>query len=214
MWISRQANFGISGFDNYIEARHIHHYRTLNFPCFTWKIYDAGVIRIIHCRSAAQAKDYHANALSQGDYFINDQDELAWRFYGRIAERLGIYGPVTKEAYDALCENLHPLTGSLLTSRKLDNQMTGYDINFHCPKSVSIVSPRWTTSCRSSCLEIILQENSYGKKWINPRTNVCEHSFLANNRSFSKAMVQATGDSLSCFPLLVSHIPGRTSGTG
>ncbi len=92
---------------------------------------------MIQCQSAAQAKDYHANALSQGDYFINDQ-EIAGRLYGRIAERLGIAGPVTKEVYNALCENLHPLTSKPLTSRKLDNRTIGYDINFHCPKSVSI----------------------------------------------------------------------------
>src|SRR5256885_1633470 len=97
------------------------------------------MIRMIQCQSAAQAKEYHANALSNGDYFINDQ-EVAGRFYGRIAVRLGVAGPVTKEAYDALCENLHPFTGELLTLRKLDNRTIGYDINFHCSKSVSIAA--------------------------------------------------------------------------
>jgi len=97
------------------------------------------MIRMIQCQSAAQAKEYHNDALSQGDYFINDQ-EVAGRFYGRVAERLGIAGPVTKMVYDLLCENINPETGQLLTSRKVDNRTIGYDINFHCPKSLSVLS--------------------------------------------------------------------------
>jgi len=97
------------------------------------------MIRMTQCQSAAQAKEYHKDALSQGDYFINDQ-EVAGRFYGCIADRLGIAGPVTKEVYDLLCENIHPHTGKLLTSRKIDNRTIGYDINFHCPKSLSVLS--------------------------------------------------------------------------
>ncbi len=96
------------------------------------------MIRMVQCRSAVQAKDYHKSALSTGNYFINDQ-EMAGRFYGRIAERLGIAGPISKDAYNALCENIHPRTGRLLTARKLFNRTIGYDINFHCPKSLSIL---------------------------------------------------------------------------
>jgi len=96
------------------------------------------MIRMIQSSSAGQAKAYFTDALMKSDYFVNDQ-ELQGRFEGRIAERLGITGMATKEGFFALCENKQPLTGETLTPRTKDERTTGYDINFHCPKSVSIV---------------------------------------------------------------------------
>lgn len=58
---------------------------------------------------------------------------------GRLAERLGINGPATKDVFYSLCENRHPKTGDKLTPRTKDQRTIGYDINFHCPKSVSVI---------------------------------------------------------------------------
>jgi conjugative relaxase-like TrwC/TraI family protein len=58
---------------------------------------------------------------------------------GRLAERLGISGVATKDIFFALCENRNPVTGKTLTPRLKDDRTVGYDINFHCPKSVSII---------------------------------------------------------------------------
>ena len=96
------------------------------------------MIRMIQSSNAAHAKAYFSQALSKSDYYINDQ-ELNGHIQGKLADRLGISGMATKETFFALCENVHPFTGEPLTPRTKDERTTGYDINFHCPKSVSIL---------------------------------------------------------------------------
>ncbi|MEO6684506.1 MAG: MobF family relaxase [Dyadobacter sp.] len=96
------------------------------------------MIRMIQSSSAAHAKVYFSQSLNQSDYYMDDQ-ELNGKIQGKLASRLGISGPSTKEAFFALCENVNPLTGDPLTPRKRDERTVGYDINFHCPKSVSIL---------------------------------------------------------------------------
>ncbi|MEJ7659604.1 MAG: MobF family relaxase [Hymenobacter sp.] len=96
------------------------------------------MIRMIQSTSAAHAKAYFAEALSKADYYLDDQ-ELNGRIQGKLAERLGVTGTATKETFFAFCENVNPTTGQPLTPRTKDERTTGYDINFHCPKSVSIV---------------------------------------------------------------------------
>ncbi|GAA3913604.1 hypothetical protein GCM10022209_02660 [Chitinophaga oryziterrae] len=85
-----------------------------------------------------QAKAYFADSLSQADYFINDQ-ELAGRFAGKLAARIGLNEKVSKEAFFAMCENKNPITGKNLTPYTKENRRVGYDINFHCPKSLSVI---------------------------------------------------------------------------
>lgn len=96
------------------------------------------MIRMIQSQSPQQAKAYFSEALNKADYYIHDQ-ELQGRFDGLLAERLGIVGPATKDVFFALAENRHPVTGERLTPRSKENRTTGYDINFHCPKSLSIL---------------------------------------------------------------------------
>lgn len=93
---------------------------------------------MIQNQSPGQAKAYFSEALAKGDYYINDQ-ELPGVWQGKLADRLGISGPTTKDSFFALCENRHPVTGDKLTPRMREDRRTGYDINFHCPKSVSIL---------------------------------------------------------------------------
>jgi conjugative relaxase-like TrwC/TraI family protein len=96
------------------------------------------MIRMIQSTSASHAKSYFTEALSKSDYYINDQ-ELQGSMRGRLAERLGINGPATKDVFFALCENRHPKTVDKLTPRTKDQRTIGYDINYHVPKSVSII---------------------------------------------------------------------------
>lgn len=96
------------------------------------------MIRMIPSRSAKQAKDYFEGALLKADYYLDDQ-EIKGSLNGKMAERLELSGPVTKDIFFALCENTHPHKGTPLTPRTKEERTTGYDINFHCPKSVSIV---------------------------------------------------------------------------
>lgn len=96
------------------------------------------MIRMIQSSSAGHAKAYYMNALSRSDYYMDDQ-ELNGRFQGKLAARLNVSGSVTRDVFHSLCENIHPVTGKNLTPRYKDERTVGYDINFHCPKSVSIL---------------------------------------------------------------------------
>ncbi len=97
------------------------------------------MIRMIQSMSSGHAKAYYTEALAKSDYYIDGQ-ELNGIFQGRLSERLGITGSVTKEAFFALCENRHPHTGLPLTPRTKQERKIGYDINFHVPKSVSVLN--------------------------------------------------------------------------
>ncbi|ACU63738.1 MobF family relaxase [Chitinophaga pinensis] len=96
------------------------------------------MLRMTQSRSAEQAKDYHNDALLKSDYYLNDQ-ELRGSFNGRLAKRIGINGPTDKFIFDALCENINPITLKPLTSRKSKVRTVGYDLTFCCPKSVSLL---------------------------------------------------------------------------
>ncbi|HYF32506.1 MAG TPA: MobF family relaxase [Chitinophagaceae bacterium] len=96
------------------------------------------MIRMVQSNSARHAKTYFSDALVKSDYFMDDQ-ELAGRFEGKLAERMGINGKALKEAFFALCDNRHPVTKDQLTPNTKANRIIGYDINFHCPKSVSLL---------------------------------------------------------------------------
>ncbi|GAB3732351.1 MobF family relaxase [Spirosoma lituiforme] len=93
---------------------------------------------MIASNSAGHAKQYFSEALSKPDYYLDDQ-ELAGRMQGKLAERLGLAGLVNKEVFHNLCDNIDPNTGKPLTPRTKENRVTGWDISFSCPKSISII---------------------------------------------------------------------------
>jgi conjugative relaxase-like TrwC/TraI family protein len=95
------------------------------------------MIRMIQIKSAAHAEDYFNDAFSHTGYYVNGQEQTG-RFQGKIADRLGLAGIATKQAFHALCNNINPVTGQSLTPRTTENRTVYYDINFHCPKSVSV----------------------------------------------------------------------------
>lgn len=96
------------------------------------------MLRMVQSQSAFQAKRYFSDALIKADYYLEDK-QCNGQIHGRIANRLGVAELAAKDIFFALCENLHPFTGETLTRRNVANRTVGYDINFHCPKSVSIV---------------------------------------------------------------------------
>lgn len=96
------------------------------------------MIRMIQSNSEAHAKAYFEDALTKSDYYIDDQ-ELSGRLQGRLQKRLGLGVDVTKDVFFALCENRNPISGDTLTPRTKAGRRVGYDINFHAPKSVSIL---------------------------------------------------------------------------
>lgn len=95
------------------------------------------MIRMIQSQSVQQAKSYFSEALLKADYFLNDQ-ELKGTFNGKLSHRLGLDAQVDKKQFHALCENRHPKHSEPITPRTKDERTVGYDISFHCPKSVSL----------------------------------------------------------------------------
>lgn len=91
---------------------------------------------MIQSTSAAAAKSYFDDGFAKGDYY-SDGQEIAGQWAGRGAARLGLTGTVERAAFAALCENRHPVTGARLTARNAAQRTVGYDLNFHCPKSLS-----------------------------------------------------------------------------
>ncbi|ADB38021.1 conjugative relaxase domain protein [Spirosoma linguale DSM 74] len=93
---------------------------------------------MIQSHSASGAKSYFSQALAKADYYLNDQ-ELQGVMHGKLAERLGLTGPVNKDVFFDLCDNVNPATGKSMTPRTNEHRTVGYDINFHCPKELSIL---------------------------------------------------------------------------
>ncbi|HEY3913044.1 MAG TPA: MobF family relaxase [Verrucomicrobiae bacterium] len=96
------------------------------------------MLRVIASRSARGAKEYFKQSLIREDYYSEGQ-EIRGDWHGMGAMKLGLSGAVTQEAFNALCDNKKPGFNERLTSRNYDNRRVGYDFNFHCPKSVSVV---------------------------------------------------------------------------
>lgn len=92
------------------------------------------MLRIVQNTSAAGAKNYYSTA----DYYTEGQ-ELVGEWRGKGAARLGLSGTIDKTDWDALCDNRHPKTGAKLMPRTKAERRIGYDFNFHCPKSLSVL---------------------------------------------------------------------------
>ena len=96
------------------------------------------MLRVIASRSVKDAKEYYGQALKREDYYTEGQ-EIRGEWQGVGAERLGLSGAVDQAAFEALCDNKRPGSDERLTQRNKGNRIVGYDFNFHCPKSVSVV---------------------------------------------------------------------------
>lgn len=84
--------------------------------------------------SAAAVKKYFELA----DYFSEGQETVG-QWIGGLAERLGLHGKVTKEAFERLCDNLHPFEDRPLTPRTNEERRIGTDMVFAGPKSFSVI---------------------------------------------------------------------------
>jgi conjugative relaxase-like TrwC/TraI family protein len=131
------------------------------------------MLRIIVSASVGQAKKYYSEGLTREGYYSEGQ-EMAGQWGGLAAEKLGLQGPVTKEAFAALCDNLNPATGKRLTGRTLDNRRVGYDFNFHVPKSVTLAyhwhkDERILTAFRESVQETMreMQQDAAARVRVN-----------------------------------------------
>ena len=96
------------------------------------------MLRITQSSSSAAAKSYYVSSLDREDYY-SDGQEIIGAWGGKLTEKLGLSGQVARDAFNKLCDNLNPTTGEQLTARNNEKRTVGYDINFHCPKSVSVL---------------------------------------------------------------------------
>ena len=94
-------------------------------------------------KNKAVAKVYFDEHLSHNDYYTQGE-VVAGRWIGRGVENLGLREgqPVERQAFMDLCDNVHPLTGKLLTQRlNADgNRRVFFDFTCGAPKSVSILA--------------------------------------------------------------------------
>lgn len=96
------------------------------------------MLRVVSHKSAAAASQYYSQGLSREDYY-SEKQEVAGKWHGKAAKLLGLSGKVSPEAFAALVDNRHPVTGEKLTPRMKAGRIVGYDLNFHAPKSLSIL---------------------------------------------------------------------------
>jgi conjugative relaxase-like TrwC/TraI family protein len=92
------------------------------------------MLRITQQQSSEAAKRYYATA----DYYSEGQ-EIVGHWGGDAARMLDLQGQVDKDAFDRLCDNVHPETGRSLTARTRSDRTVGYDFTFSVPKSVSLL---------------------------------------------------------------------------
>lgn len=100
------------------------------------------MLRVYQSTSAAQAKDYFKNELILGDYYSEGQ-EIAGIWGGKAADMMNLSGIVDQQAFNALVDNKYPettpLAGQKITPHDKPNRRPGYDLNFHAPKSLSLL---------------------------------------------------------------------------
>jgi conjugative relaxase-like TrwC/TraI family protein len=103
------------------------------------------MLRIFCSEDVSQARNYYTSSLKYeadpsklGQYYGQEQ-EVIGEWQGKGAERLGLNGKVDQAAFESLCDNKRPGTNDRLTPRTNDHRRVGYDFNFNCPKSVSVV---------------------------------------------------------------------------
>ena len=97
------------------------------------------MLRITECNSADAARSYYTQGLAREDYYAGGK-EAAGTWGGSGASRLGLEGAVEQREFGRLCDNRHPVTGDRLTPRTKQQRRVGYDLNFHAPKSVSLLA--------------------------------------------------------------------------
>ncbi len=119
------------------------------------------MLRMTTIVSAEGAKSYFREALSRGEYYADEKvldQEVLGEWDGLAAERLGLSGQVSRDAFESLCDNRIPQTGEQLTPRTKDQRRVGYDLTWSVPKSVSLAmelgrDPRIAEAFRESVRE-------------------------------------------------------------
>ena len=96
------------------------------------------MLRVRPFRDSAAAKAYYQSSLSKEDYY-SEGKKIAGIWHGKAAAKMGLEGEVKTRQFGALADNLHPVSGKKLTPRMRKDRIVAFDLNFHPPKSVSLL---------------------------------------------------------------------------
>src|SRR5436190_11316154 len=90
-------------------------------------------------KNLQNAKLYFGKHLGTGDAGLA---ATSAQWFGKGVGRLGLDSehPVTAQAFEQLCDNLHPVTGLKLTPLNLPDRRIYFDFVVSAPKSVSLLA--------------------------------------------------------------------------
>jgi conjugative relaxase-like TrwC/TraI family protein len=98
------------------------------------------VLTISNPLSAGQVTSYYTKSFANAkENYYTEGDVITGQWHGRLAERWGLIGAVTKEQYDRLAWGRDPWTGEQLV-RLVKGHRAGWDAVLSAPKSVSLVA--------------------------------------------------------------------------
>ena len=113
------------------------------------------MLTISKALSSSQAQSYHAKEFVSAEQNYWKQDgAVVGEWHGRLADRFGLFGPVSEEHFARLAEGQHPLTGEQLVRHRVVQEYersdgskvapvehrAGWDATFSAPKSVSLTA--------------------------------------------------------------------------
>ncbi len=93
-------------------------------------------------KNVATTKKYYTEHLARSEYY-SEANRVDVRWFGNGCHRLGLEPgtDVSQEAFERLCDNLHPVTGSKLTARqRTGDRRVCFDFVVSAPKSVSLMT--------------------------------------------------------------------------
>jgi conjugative relaxase-like TrwC/TraI family protein len=113
------------------------------------------MLTISKALNASQAATYHTkDFVSETQSYYAKDDALLGEWQGKLADRLGLSGTVSKADFMALANGQHPQTGEQMVKHRIASEQTnpdgsitktvehraGWDATFSAPKSVSLTA--------------------------------------------------------------------------
>jgi conjugative relaxase-like TrwC/TraI family protein len=102
---------------------------------------------------AAGREDYYlASLAATGDEYYLDPTEIPGRWHGALAGRLGLAGTVDADAFRAVLDGCHPDGTGLVPGAGGKGRVTGFDLTFSAPKSVTLL---WALSDADTAAAVV-----------------------------------------------------------
>lgn len=103
------------------------------------------MLRVTTHHSAVSPLEYFEESLVPKDLSALYKPEEPALWFGKLAERLGLKGQVTREDFAAMLANVNPQTGESLTPRTREDRRSATECGLSAPKSLSVM---WTMDPR------------------------------------------------------------------